>query len=61
MPKTRFHSLLEQRIDERIKSVGDSLLRGEIKEFTEYKDMTGYLRGLRDALKLCDDIEGEYD
>lgn len=61
MPKTRFHTLLETSIHKQIKTVSDDILRGQMKDFTDYREWTGYIRGLTDALKLCDDIEGEYD
>lgn len=61
MPRTRFHILLMERIEARIKVVGESVLEGSCKDFDEYKDWVGYVRGLNDALSLCDDIEGEFD
>lgn len=61
MPRTRSFTRLKVRIDEEKQKITDSLLRGDIKSYDEYKGWVGYVRGLTDALRLCDEIEGELD
>lgn len=61
MPRTRNFLKLQVRIDDQIKSVSDSILRGDPKSYEAYKDWVGYIRGLRDAIKFADEIEGELD
>lgn len=61
MARTRLFSKLEVKIEERINSVSSTLLEGAAQDYPSYKDWTGYVRGLRDALKLLDEIEGELD
>lgn len=59
MAKSRFHSLLETRIHETIASKGDSLVAGAAIDYATYRDMAGYIRGLRDALVIADELETE--
>ena len=54
---TQFHSRLQQKIEEQIQAVAASLAAGEAVDYFHYKDFTGYVRGLRDSLKFCDDVE----
>lgn len=61
MSRTRLFSKLQVKIEERINSVSDTLLQGAATDYPSYKDWTGYVRGLRDAVKLLDEIEGELD
>lgn len=59
MAKTRFHSLLEERIIKAVDSMAMSLASGEASDYPAYRESVGYIRGLREALNLCDEIEGE--
>lgn len=61
MARTRLFAKLQAKIEERINSVGSSLLMGTAQDYPSYKDWVGYVRGLRDAIKLLDEIEGELD
>lgn len=54
---TRFHSLLEQKIEETIRTRTDSLAGGAAVDYAQYMKTVGYINGLQDALKLCDDVE----
>ena len=57
MPKTRFHSLLEERVREAIEANIAALAGGQPKDFHTYREQVGYIRGLNDALTLCDQLE----
>lgn len=58
--RTNFHRLLIASIDERIAGVADSLIGGAVTDYPQYMYTVGLIRGLRDALKLGDDIvEGD--
>lgn len=57
MPKTRFHTLLEERVKEAIEANISSIIGGQPKDFPTYREAVGYIRGLNDALTLCDQIE----
>lgn len=61
MPKTRFHTLLEAKIEKAIDDTAASIATGSCADYASYRDQTGYIRGLNDALKLADDIAGEVD
>ena len=61
MPKTRFHQLLEARINEVIRNQTELLSDGSAHSYDEYKTSIGYIQGLRNALTLCDEIEKELD
>jgi hypothetical protein len=59
--KTRFHSRLEARIQEVLEGQIESLIGGEALDFASYKGTAGYIRGLNDALRICEDIERDLD
>jgi len=61
MAHSRFHSLLRERIKEEVDSRSLSLASGGAPDYSQYKDSVGYIRGLLDALKLCEEIEKETD
>ena len=61
MIRTHFHNLLDKRVKELVESRSASLARGAAADYAEYKYTVGYLSGLEDALKICDEIEGEAD
>ena len=54
---TRFHSLLEKKIEEAVQARSASLCSGAAKDYPHYMDSVGYINGLLDSLKLCDDVE----
>ncbi len=57
MPKTRFHLLLEERVNEAIAANAAAIVGGQPKDFPTYREAVGYIRGLNDALTLCGQIE----
>jgi hypothetical protein len=59
--KTRLHRLLEERVAAVVAEYSISLIGGQAVDFAGYRESCGYIRGLTDALKLCDDIEGDLD
>ena len=54
---TRFHSLLEKKIEETTQFRTASLASGAAADYPHYMREVGYISGLLDALKLCDEIE----
>jgi hypothetical protein len=59
MAFSRFHNLLRERVQKAIIEYSDSIIGGQAKDFADYRDACGYIRGLNDALRLCEDIEGD--
>ena len=59
MSKTRFHAQLEAKINEAVENRSISIADGAATDYPHYKENVGYIRGLRDALKFCDEIEAE--
>lgn len=59
--KTRFHRLLEERVTAAVTDMSISIIGGQAEDYARYRESCGYIRGLTDALKLCDDIEGDLD
>lgn len=57
MPKTRFHLLLEERVKEAIAANLEAIVGGQPKDFPTYREAVGYIKGLNDALTLCDQLE----
>jgi hypothetical protein len=57
MPKTRFHLLLEERVKEAVEANCIALVGGQPKDFPTYREQVGYIRGLSDALTLCEQVE----
>lgn len=58
--KTRFHSLLEAKINEEIERHKEDISTG-IVNVSVYWRSVGVIEGLRGALRLCDDIERDLD
>jgi hypothetical protein len=54
---TRFHALLEKKIEEEIENRAASLASGAAADYPHYRESVGYINGLRDSIKLCDDVE----
>ena len=61
MVQTRFHTLLRHRIEEEIRKCSDQAMAGGAIDYATYREQVGYIRGLRDVLTLCEDIEREFD
>lgn len=59
MAKTRFHSQLERKINEAVENRSRSIASGAASDYAHYKENVGYILGLQEALKLCDEIEAE--
>ncbi len=59
--KTRFHSLLEERVKARIEEYSISFIGGQAEDYARYREGCGYIRGLVDALELCADIDRDLD
>lgn len=57
--KTRFHAQLEAKINEAVENRSKSIASGDASDYPHYKENVGYILGLRDALKLCDEIAAE--
>jgi len=57
--KSRFHLLLDGKIQEAVERMAESLVDGGASDYPSYKDTVGYIRGLKDALKYCEEIEAE--
>lgn len=61
MARTRFHSLLELRVKEVIVDRSAALTAGAAGSYDSYKFLVGYLEGLRDALKIADEVNEDLD
>ena len=59
MSKTRFHSLLEERLRKLVDDRAASLVRGAAADFAQYQYNVGWVQGVEDSLKICEDIERE--
>ena len=44
-----------------IEEYKESIIGGQAADYSSYRECVGYIRGLNDALRLCDDIEGDLD
>jgi hypothetical protein len=54
--KTRFHSILEQLIENEIEKIKDEMATG-IVDNLQYWRSVGTIEGLKGSLRLCDDME----
>ena len=61
MARTRFSYLLEQQIHEAVQQRSASLARGDASSYDQYKWHCGYIHGLLEAIKICDQLEQETD
>lgn len=52
----KLFELLITKIQERIKNVEESLNNGSAKDYAEYRDMCGVIRGLRTAQMEVEDL-----
>lgn len=57
MAASRFHTHLRVKIEAVIAEHMGSLCSGQVPDYAAYRDNVGYIRGLNDALRLCEDIE----
>ncbi len=57
MAESNFHRLLKIRVAEEVEKRSISLANGEAADYPKYQQSVGYILGLKDALKLCEDIE----
>lgn len=60
MPKTRLYLLLEEKVKAVVDANTDSLISGQARDFPTYRETVGYIRGLNDALTLCEQIEEDF-
>ena len=56
----KLFELLITKIQERIKNVEESLNNGSAKDYAEYRELCGVIRGLRSALMECQDLAARY-
>jgi len=59
MSETRFHTLVKARILKAIEERATDLSMGV--PLSQYEREVGYCSGLRAALKLCEEVEREFD
>ncbi len=57
MAQSRFHNLLREKVNKTISEYTESVISGLMRDHADYRDSCGYIRGLKDALRLCEDIE----
>lgn len=60
-PRTRFHAILADRINKEVENRAASIISGACVDYAAYKSNTEYIRGLLEALKICEEIEREFD
>lgn len=53
--------LFEAKVTEVLVTRQEEMSNGAAKSFEQYRQQVGYLHGLRDALKLMDELEREPD
>ncbi len=56
MARTRFHAVLVAKLEEVIVNRSEELTYGHMKNYEDYRYSVGYLMGLRDVLKICDEV-----
>lgn len=61
MAETRFTSLMKARVRDEVDKRSQSLANGEAPDYSRYLNSVGYIQGLNAAIKICEDIEGEFD
>lgn len=57
MANSRLFKLLEVEIKSAADRAADSIIGGLAPDYASYRDYVGYIRGLNDALTLCNQIE----
>ena len=59
MASNLFHKKLLSKIEDQIKVRSEILMTGGAADYAFYREAVGYIQGLVDVIKLCDDIEQE--
>lgn len=60
MAETRFHRTLKERVEAKILLMSETLSSGSAQDYASYRDTVGHIRGLRDALVVCQEIEEDF-
>lgn len=55
MAETVF-TVLEKRLKEQMRLTSEQLISGGIKDYTQYKDAVGFIRGLETAIREIKDL-----
>lgn len=55
----RFNDLLKIRLEEMIKARSEDLGSGLAQDIADYKDRVGYIRGLKAALQVAQELAGD--
>jgi hypothetical protein len=61
MAKTRFHALLDSKLQEVLDDRSREIAAGSARDYSQYQFMVGYLAGMRDSLKYAAEIEEDFD
>jgi hypothetical protein len=61
MSETHFHRVLRARISEVLVARSNDIASGVCKTLEHYKEEVGYMKGLKAALDIADDIEKDMD
>lgn len=61
MPVTRFHVLLAEKVEVEVEKTAQELASGAPVDYAKYRELVGYIRGMRACLALCDEIEQSFD
>lgn len=56
---SHLYRVLEDKINQRLQTLADSLADGAAANYENYKYQVGFRAGLKEALTICGDIEGE--
>lgn len=59
MASNLFHKKLLAKIEDQKLKRQEYLANGYASDYPNYREAVGYLQGLNDVIKLCDDIEQE--
>ncbi len=59
MIRTRFHSVLEERVNKAVDSLATSLAEGDAADYNQYSLKVGEIAGLKEALRIADEISNE--
>ena len=61
MARTRFHTMLDVRLREVLVDREEQLTSGGVSSYDAYRYNVGYIRGVRDALKVADEVNEDLD
>lgn len=56
---SRHGRLLEERIEERLAALGQQLTLAPTSDYASYRQIVGCAEGLREALRISQEIDGE--